>query len=460
MKRYFFFLLFFPILSFAQSQIVKHCLPLIAAQNFTAADTYIDSILRLRPNEPDAWMMKGNSILNRQLISLKAKPVITTHDETVLSEDAYGLNNPPQILPVTVADSVERCWKKVLNADSTREDVHMGLCVLYSMSLQTEKLLLRLPLLKRMSKKGDELGYLMEDYARMFRERGKVAEANKVYAEIVKLYPSLSGVKSDWAGEYLLNDDLRTATVKANEVLGYRQIDEPTRENLVDIFLFAQQPSNAIKSIMLYAKADSNYRYAPCYIALYSFSVGDTTWKTQMVKALADKSIENDTNQVIQICKLLSSSIYSPQNFDIPMAILATPINTFCSWAIIHRAARDFKDSASIQLIAAEFYLTGKNFAVANSYLKKVLTLAIDQQTRDDVHMVYAYSSFKAGDKLTAKTLFSAIAKDLNLFKHQAALYFLAKMNNTNTDELKLLSAETKKTKYAYFADVLLNKWK
>jgi hypothetical protein len=179
-----------------------------------------------------------------------------------------------------------------------------------------------------------------------------------------------------------------------------------------------------------------------------------------MIKALEHPSLANDTNQVTQISRLLSASIYTDKNFDILMAVLSTPINTFCSWAMLNRAIINFPDSASIQLMAAEFYLNGKNFTAANLIFKNTSSLKIDEQTREDVKMVYAFSAYKAGDKLTAKNLFSLFEKDTNMFKRQAAKYFLAKMETSPNTFLHQLSEESKKTKYAYFADVLLEKWK
>jgi hypothetical protein len=209
MKRYFFVLFFFPVACFSQSEIVKRCIPLIAAQQFVKVDALIDSILQKHPKEPDAWMMKGNSILNRHLLTLKSEPIITSADEDILSIEANGLNNPPQVPEKKVIDSVEQYWKKTLAADSTREDVYMGLCTVYGMSMQTDKLLSCLPILKNFSRKGTQLGYLMEDYARLLRERGKVVEAQKVFGVITTMYPKESGVWSDWAGECLLNADLK-----------------------------------------------------------------------------------------------------------------------------------------------------------------------------------------------------------------------------------------------------------
>jgi hypothetical protein len=91
------------------------------------------------PKEPDAWMMKGNSILNRHLLSLNSIPIITQADEDILSIEANGLNSPPQVPEKKVIDSVEQYWKKTLATDSTREDVYMGLCTVYGMSMQTDK---------------------------------------------------------------------------------------------------------------------------------------------------------------------------------------------------------------------------------------------------------------------------------------------------------------------------------
>lgn len=460
MKRYFFVLFFLPVACFSQSEIVKRCIPLIAAQQFVKVDALIDSILQKHPKEPDAWMMKGNSILNRHLLTLKSEPIITSADEDILSIEANGLNNPPQVPEKKVIDSVEQYWKKTLAADSTREDVYMGLCTVYGMSMQTDKLLSCLPILKNFSRKGTQLGYLMEDYARLLRERGKVVEAQKVFGVITTMYPKESGVWSDWAGECLLNADLKGAVEKADKALQCKSIDEPTRDNLIDIYLYAQQPEKAVRAIELYQKSDTTYTYAPLYRALYGFALSDTIWKKRMTALVAEKQYQADTNQVVQVCKFLSSSVYTGKNYDITMAMLSAPLNNFCSWSVIHRAKNEFTDSANVQLIAAEFYLNGKNYTYANSIFKKAQALKMDSVNRSDMNMVYAYSSYRADDKPTATTLFNSITADDNLFKRQAALYFLGKMSLPNTFLLKKLAAEKQKTKYFYLGQLLLDKGK
>jgi len=458
MKRYFFFLFLVPVAGFSQSEIVKRCIPLIAAQKFSEVDKVIDSILLSNPKEPDAWMMKGNSILNRHLLNLNSIPIITQADEDILSIEASGLNSPPQIPEKKVIDSVEQYWKKTLATDSTREDVYMGLCTVYGMSMQTDKILSCLPLLKKHSRKGTQLAYLMEDYARLLRERGKVIDAQKVFGVITTMYPKESGIWSDWAGECLLNADLKGAVEKADKAMQCKTMDESTRENLIAIYLYAQQPEKAVKAIELYQKSDTSYTYAPLYRALYGFAIDDTLWKSGITKLIADSKYQADTNEVVQVCKFLSSSVYSGKNYDITMAMLSAPLNNFCSWSVIHRAKKEFPDSANVQLIAAEFYLNGKNYAYANSIFKKTQTLKMDSINRSDMNMVYAYSSYRADDTPTATALFNSISTDDNLFKRQAALYFLGKMSLPNTFLLKKLVEEKQKTKYFYLGQLLLGR--
>jgi hypothetical protein len=59
----------------------------------------------------------------------------------------------------------------------------------------------------------------MEDYARLLRERGKVIDAQKVFGVITTMYPKESGIWSDWAGECLLNADLKGAVEKADKAI-------------------------------------------------------------------------------------------------------------------------------------------------------------------------------------------------------------------------------------------------
>jgi len=434
---------------------VQKCVPLIAGSKFEEANHLIDSVLQNKPNETDAWMMKGNVILNRHLYTKHHSPVITIQDESIFSEDAMGLTQPPQIPNKVVADSVEQFWFKSLSIDSTREDIMMGLCTLYGMSGQAEKLWKLLPILKKVSKKGFELAYLMEDYARLLRERVKTADANKTFATIVSLYPNLSSLKSDWAGELLFNDDLKNATIKAKEALNNQQIDGQTKDNLVDIFLSATLSQLAVQTVEKFQTGTNNYKYAGLYNALNRFAVGDTSWKRKMKEELSNSFFEKDTDQIVLVCKTLSSTENFKKKYDIYMAILSAPINTFISWAVLSRASKEFPDSIQIPLMLGEFYLNGKNYSKANEYFSNAMKVCSDSLVKDDTKMIYAFSLYKAGRKPEATTLFKDIANDKNVFKKQAALYFLFKINNT-TKELVQLSKEKKKTKYAYFADILL----
>jgi hypothetical protein len=78
-------------------------------------------------------------------------------------------------------------------------------------------------------------------------------------------------------------------------------------------------------------------------------------------------------------------------------------------------------------------------------HFKKAETLKMDSVNRSDMHMVYAYSAYRAGDTPTATALFNTIVADENLFKRQAAFYFLGKMSLPNTFLLKKLLAEKQK---------------
>ena len=82
----------------------------------------------------------------------------------------------------------------------------------------------------------------------------------------------------------------------------------------------------------------------------------------------------------------------------------------------------------------------------------------MDSINRSDMNMVYAYSSYRADDTPTATALFNSISADDNLFKRQAALYFLGKMSLPNTFFLKMLVEEKQKTKYFYLGQLLLGR--
>jgi hypothetical protein len=64
----------------------------------------------------------------------------------------------------------------------------------------------------------------------------------------------------------------------------------------------------------------------PLSCALWLFALSDTIWKKRMTALVAEKQYQADTNQVVQVCKFLSSSVYTGKNYDITMAMLSAPL--------------------------------------------------------------------------------------------------------------------------------------
>lgn len=432
----------------AQSDVTRKVIPMIADARFDEADTFLDSVLKQNPKEVDAIMMKGNVLLNRHLLAKKHRPIFSNLDEDILSQDAPTLSQPQQIPDKNIADSVARLWQKALRLDTSRTDINMGLCTLYGMSLQTDNLIKQLPKLKAVSKRGDETAYLMEDYARLLRERGKIADANRVFASIVLLYPKMIEVKSDWAAEYMHTDDLKNALVKANEVLAAGIPDEQVFANLTDIFVYSNRPDLALKTFEKHSQKDTSFRYAGIYDAFYRFAKNDTTWKLKMKAQIANPLFAQDTNDIVNLARFAVDTAYHEKDYNSNFSLLVAPLNTFSSWAVLTRGATLFPDSAYWHLMLGEFYMIGKNFTKANEHFAKAISLPIDGQTKDDAKIIHAFSLYKAGKYTEATPLFRQIAGEDNLYKHQAALYFLGKMNPAGND-WKELAKEEPVSKYA-----------
>ncbi len=439
----------------AQSEIVKKGIALISTQKYSEANLYLDSILKISPNEIDGMMMKGNVILNKHLMEHPSPMIITANDENILADEAQSLVNPPFIPELKTADSVEAIWKKCLTIKPDRNDIQMGLATLYAMSIQTDKLLKQITELKNTLKGGgDQNAYNMLDYARTLRERNRMDEANKIFALVVSLYPKLNDIKSDWAGELLYSGDLKGAQAKATEVLS-GDFDAQSRENLNDIFIYSNNIVSLLQTHTKYAKIDSNDRYATLVDGIVRYLGDDEIWKDFLNSKVNQPYFNGDTSATVQFSRFLTSDIYKGSYKDF-MFVLSIPTNTLVNWATMRKAVNSFPDSLQFKLIFAEFYMSGKNYTMANSYFQKVLTMKMDSVTRDDIRFIYAYSLYCNKDFKQAIPIFQSLLKDKNVFKKQASMYFAGKMTQ-NKELLKALIKSEPKTKYVTLAEVLLS---
>lgn len=450
------FLLLFlsnPLL-FAQSPIVKQGIAYINSKNWSAAHSYYDSILIQNPKEVDAIMMQGNIILNKHLVEKRQPPIITSFDEDIFTDKAPFVDAPPPIVDLKQADSVERLWRNALSIAPQRVDIHMGLCMLFGMSLQEEKLQKELPILKKLSTNDEQAAISMIDYARLFRERGRFKQAYSILATIDALYPNSSLVKSDWAGEAMFMGDLAKANLLAKDILKLNAFDQTTLQNITAIFCAANNPIDALIAQKQYAKVDSFYHYAELYETLLQFGGEEEIWGDRMRLQLKRPVFEADTNELVQLSQYLISPSFNNQ-FNDYMAILSVPLSTLSTWTILQKSIKLFPDSAQLRLMLAEYFLNGKNYTMANTHFAKAMSLPLDENLKEDARFIYAYSLFLAGNTNEASAFFKLFLQDTNEFKKQAATYFFAKINKRK-DLLDQLINVDNPTKYSQLAKIYM----
>ncbi len=436
----------------AQSAIVKQSIAFIGSKNWSAAQSYLDSILAKNPKEVDAIMMQGNIILNKHLIEKQQIPTISAFDEDIFTDKAAHADAPPPIVDLKQADSVERLWQKALMLDPQRVDIHMGLCMLFGMSLQEEKLLKQLPILKKSAVNDEQTAIAMIDYARLFRERGRFKQTNTILTAVAALYPSSSLVKSDWAGEAMFMGDLAKANLLSKDILKLKQFDNTTLQNITSIFCAANNPVDALIAQKQYAKMDSFYHYADLYETLLLFGGDDEIWRDRMRLKLNSPVFEGDTNDLVQLSQYLLSPSFKGQYNDY-MAMLSVPLSTLSTWTILQKSNKAFPDSAQLKLMLAEFFLNGKNYTFANTLFAKAVNLPLEMNLKADAQFIYAYSLYLVGKTIEASALYKGFLQDQNDFKKQAATYFFAKINKRKDLLDQLINVENP-TKYSQLAKI------
>ena len=215
--------------TFAQQQqpeVVVVTTGYIQQGKYDVALSYLDSIIKRNPKNVDALMMRGNVILNRDLINEVAPEVYTDNDESIFSGTFSLTPEQKKIVSPKTEAEVEALWQKCLQIDSNRLDIRKGLAMLYAMSINLPKLKLAILSIKQHEADNGEQAFNLNEYARKVKERAHFDEAMEVYAYIAKLFPSVAGVRSDIASEYYYEGRINQALDWLDSTFNFKTVDE------------------------------------------------------------------------------------------------------------------------------------------------------------------------------------------------------------------------------------------
>jgi tetratricopeptide (TPR) repeat protein len=448
---------------FAQSTVVATTTQFIVDKKYTEANQYLDSVLKADKNNVDALMMKGNVILNKELMEVPSITISSNTDEDLYRTETGSMDETQKVIPAETANKVAALWKQCLKIDNTRLDIHKGLCTLYAMALMKNELKAQLAELLKVETVKDETAYSMAEYARKLKERGKFNDAMEVYKFIAAQFPNLGGIRGDIGSEYFYNGDLKPALQWLDSALTKSDIDETTYLNAAFIYSELAYFDMAQKTLDDYSKKYER-RMNRFYLGLRQFANMDTHY----VETLNYFISVVDSNAYYDEVKFAKQLLVFQDSFSIAAFrwLARSNLPEYYRVFIFQRGLKQFRNSCEPHIEYGAFNILIKNYSAAVQFLEEGEHCGIDTNQTDYWRVSYAYALLMTGQKDKALSVFYPSLKAAKAYWNHSANYFSAKilMEKKREAEAKPLlesivnSSET--TKYKTMATALLAKMK
>ncbi|MFN8285186.1 MAG: hypothetical protein U0V74_00435 [Chitinophagales bacterium] len=445
----------------AQSVIVTTAGTLIQNNRFDAANHYLDSILKKDKKNVDALMMKGNVLLNKKWTELPTPVALTTNNESVFDTAVANLDVVPPIIPAETVKQVEAYWKKCTKLKPERTDIQKGLCNLYALALDEQKLKLQIPVLLRLlNDTTGEQAYNVAEYARRIKERGQFDKAMSVYQYIAHLYPELAGIRADIGSEYFYAGKFKECFNWLDSALQKKDVDETTYLNTAFIY---SQMGYYDNCQMVLERYDREYKrsLAPFYKALRLFADGDMAYRAKL-KSFAQQTDSNSYYQEHQLASALVAlgDTITKAEFD---ALVNGGYQNWYMPLVLERAVKEKVCGATT--VFGIYQSSIKNYSAATQFLDDDDGCKITEAEYRFLQLHSAYANYMAGDNTNAEKNLSPLEKNSSAFYRHAAFYFEAKISLAKNEKLnalrllKLIVTDKEVTKYAYLATALQQRY-
>ena len=406
----------------AQKEIVSSTTGFIVAKKFTAANHYLDSVLRKNPKSVDALMMKGNVVLNCALDSAKPMQFITADDASVFNNT---ISEKPKLLSKKTVYHVERIWKKCLTIDSARADIRKGLCTIYAMALMKDSV--KSEMVRLQKKEPDADGgqaFRMCEYARKFKERNRFDDAMDLYQFVAQLYPAVAGIRCDIASEYFYAGQTNNTLLWLDSCYQFKTVDETSFLNGAFTYSLLGFFDDAQSVLSTYSRIYKR-NMAEFYYGLMLFS--DSSGKYYAILNDFCQTVDSNaySNEIYLSKKLLAYRDSFSLN-DYKRLVDDKEIPDYYKGLLHQRAFKQFKDNCEPYVIYGVMQSSIKNYSAAVQFLQEGENCKMKAEQAEYWILHYAYSLYMFGQKEKALLYFKPLMKSDKPFTTQAAKYFTA----------------------------------
>ena len=448
----------------AQSDVIIHKTTLyIAEGKYKDAEKYLDSLIAVDSRNIDALMMKGNVLLNYELMTNPAINDISVEDESIYGRELAALKDPTVKVTRDKAIKIQELWNRCLDIDSARLDIRKGLCSLYGYADMKQELIAYLPVMAAHAKgRKEDIAYTLMDYARLIYERGDRAGAYEVGKKVAELYPKVAGVWCYMSTLYHRDADLANAKLYADKGISVSKPDMAICGDALDIYTAVSEPEKVLSTLRAVA-ADSMFKDYLFYDAIHKYSRHDKGWKTEMYSYMKQYSMPQDSNPVYKAAAYITSPSFR-EDYGGFVSLMQYNLNDFYIMDLAERASVDYKDSLRPFLVQAQVYVHARNYSKANKIFASLTTRKMEGDVKIDFDLQYAYSLYCAGEYVQAISKWTFLSKFANSFLANTSTYFLGCCYLHTGDKAKageyfkkLLDANDE-SKYGFLAKLRLDK--
>lgn len=438
---------------FGQKDIHSTLKPLFNKAGILEAEKLVNQYLKEDPNNVDALMYMGNVVYYKNKFAGPTgdSPVVslnTNNDESIYESSFGFIGDEVETVPEKVANEAVSYWLKAVSIDPKRDDIHLGISHIYSVSLQIQKLIDYLPTVKKHTKLSP---YDMANYARNIMERDRWEDGIKVYKAIAKLYPEIGGIYSDIASEYYLKGQIDLAIENINLALQKDDKDEMTYGNAFFLYSIAGSYTKALQALVNQDKILESDEHL-LYKGIVELYQGNPNFSKSLNSYLeSDKA----TVKGLSLASMLLDEDFKP-NGEWREKLMDAKLNDGYLMPLneyISQKSNDF--AADFAYAEALTYHSIYNKAV-NAFASMDLTKATAEEL-ENYYFYYAWAKYKGGDAKGALPLWEQGLKSTDFYIKSAAAYFMGKYHYDAGDKKKakeyfnLVADKPSESKFANF---------